>query len=130
MGRKDASRLSTVSNNDGSEMSSGKKAKGKRPPRKESPTTSGNQSTSKRLFDNWLIVTLLLAGAIGWVHGLHIWQMFENDRHFSHLSELERDLTFRTEMGLYYSYFKTMIEGTAYLQLYCMYNKVHFFMRT
>jgi len=111
MGRKDANRLSPATNNGGDDISPGKKVKGKRVSRKETSPATGTLPTTKRFFDNWLIVTLILAGVIGWVHGLHIWQMFENDRHFSHLSELERDLTFRTEMGLYYSYFKTMIEG-------------------
>ena len=49
---------------------------------------------------------LIIAFVISYFHFHYIYDLFENDKHFSHLSTLERELSFRTEMGLYYSYFK------------------------
>ncbi|KAF3692385.1 putative C-mannosyltransferase DPY19L1 [Channa argus] len=59
--------------------------------------------------------TLFLAALAGYLHWYHLFHLFENDRHFSHLSNLEKEMAFRTEMGLYYSYYKTIIEAPSFL---------------
>ncbi|KAM5273570.1 putative C-mannosyltransferase DPY19L2 [Ctenodactylus gundi] len=60
--------------------------------------------------------TLGIAAFVGLLHGLHLTLLLENSCHFSHLSTLEREMNFRTEMGLYYSYFKTIVEAPSFLE--------------
>lgn len=61
-------------------------------------------------------MVIALAVLVGAIHSAHIYHLFENDRYFSALSSLERDLSFRTEMGLYYSYYKTVIEASSFTE--------------
>ncbi|KAF7252953.1 hypothetical protein EG68_11613 [Paragonimus skrjabini miyazakii] len=56
----------------------------------------------------WILV-LCLSVFFGGLHWLHVTTLHENDLFYSHLSSRERELTFRTESGFYYSYFKQII---------------------
>ncbi|XP_026861180.1 dpy-19-like 1, like isoform X1 [Electrophorus electricus] len=70
-----------------------------------------------------VLIVLIIALAAGLSHWYHLSHLFENDRHFSHMSALEKEMAFRTEMGLYYSYFKTIIEAPTFLNgLYMIMN--------
>jgi len=66
---------------------------------------------------NWMSIffTVAIGIAVGAVNMYHVSTLYENDRNFSHLSTMEREMGFRTEMGLYYSYFKTVIEAEGAL---------------
>lgn len=52
------------------------------------------------------LIVFVIAVGCGILHWMHVSKMHENHITFSHLSSTERELTFRTEMGFYYSYFK------------------------
>merc|ERR1711976_1078760 len=73
-------------------------------------------SSNPEPFNFWRLGALLLSIIAGWIHYKYIWQLFENERHFSHLATIERDISFRTEQGLYYSYYKSIINAPSFKQ--------------
>ena len=62
------------------------------------------------------LVALSLALVAGYLHYSYVSRLFENDRFFSHLSDLEREMTFRTEAGFYYMYYKTMVRAETFTE--------------
>uniref|UniRef100_A0A674A3E7 Dpy-19 like C-mannosyltransferase 3 n=1 Tax=Salmo trutta TaxID=8032 RepID=A0A674A3E7_SALTR len=62
--------------------------------------------------------------AIGWIVGIslgmlcciYVATLHENDLWFSNIKEVEREISFRTECGLYYSYYKQMLRAPSIQQ--------------
>uniref|UniRef100_A0A8C1ANR4 Dpy-19 like C-mannosyltransferase 3 n=1 Tax=Cyprinus carpio carpio TaxID=630221 RepID=A0A8C1ANR4_CYPCA len=77
--------------------------------------------------NHWLAVAiaagLLLAGVIGLFHAWCVYSIHENLLWFSHLKEVEREISFRTECGLYYSYYKQMLKAPSIQQ--GLYELIH-----
>ncbi|KAG7216433.1 hypothetical protein INR49_001919 [Caranx melampygus] len=68
-------------------------------------------------------ITLFLAALTGYLHWYHLSQLFENDRHFSHLSNLEKEMAFRTEMVVLASWYRmyTGMGDPAYFYVACVF---------
>lgn len=89
---------------------------------------SAASSNPNKKYDYLKGVALCLALSLfaGYQHMSHVEQLFENDKHFSHLSTLERELSFRTENGLYFYYFKILAvpDGPEFSFLDTIRNKI------
>ncbi|XP_073163930.1 protein C-mannosyl-transferase DPY19L3 isoform X2 [Lepidochelys kempii] len=68
----------------------------------------------------WKRLSLTVGGTVAISFGLltsvYIATLHENDLWFSNIKEVEREISFRTECGLYYSYYKEMLQATSIQQ--------------
>nr|XP_056718346.1 probable C-mannosyltransferase DPY19L3 [Euleptes europaea] len=65
----------------------------------------------------WKKLSLITGGFVGISLGIltsvYVATLHENDLWFSNIKEVEREISFRTECGLYYSYYKQMLQAPS-----------------
>ncbi|KAH0619597.1 hypothetical protein JD844_000331, partial [Phrynosoma platyrhinos] len=65
----------------------------------------------------WKKLSPVLGGIVGISLGIltsvYVATLHENDLWFSNIKEVEREISFRTECGLYYSYYKQMLQAPS-----------------
>ncbi|XP_023930612.1 probable C-mannosyltransferase DPY19L3 [Lingula anatina] len=71
-----------------------------------------NMHLSKINFACGLLIMLF----IGYKYALYTKTLHENDMWFSNIREVEREISFRTESGLYYSYYKQFVNAPSVKQ--------------
>ncbi|XP_039242726.1 probable C-mannosyltransferase DPY19L3 isoform X3 [Pipra filicauda] len=68
----------------------------------------------------WNILSVTVGGivaiSLGLLTSVYVATLHENDLWFSNIKEVEREISFRTECGLYYSYYKQMIQAASIQQ--------------
>lgn len=65
----------------------------------------------------WLIWSFCGVAVLGYLSYWFAWYvqaLHENQMWFSHISEVEREISLRTECGLYYSYFKQLVNAEKF----------------
>ncbi|KAL4613630.1 putative C-mannosyltransferase DPY19L3 [Arapaima gigas] len=61
----------------------------------------------------WVAAGATAAVALGLLSCIYVATLHENDLWFSNIKEVEREISFRTECGLYYSYYKQMLRAPS-----------------
>ncbi|GLD55615.1 probable C-mannosyltransferase DPY19L3 isoform X2, partial [Lates japonicus] len=61
----------------------------------------------------WTSVGWSVSVGIGLLCCIYVATLHENDLWFSNIKEVEREISFRTECGLYYSYYKQMLQAPS-----------------
>ncbi|MGH0142860.1 UNVERIFIED_CONTAM: hypothetical protein FKN15_000439 [Acipenser sinensis] len=61
----------------------------------------------------WSVVGGLVAVSLGLLTCIYVATLHENDLWFSNIKEVEQEISFRTECGLYYSYYKQMLQASS-----------------
>ncbi|XP_016331841.1 probable C-mannosyltransferase DPY19L3 [Sinocyclocheilus anshuiensis] len=78
-------------------------------------------------FSWWTILCVMTGSIVGVSLGLlcciYVSTLHENDLWFSNIKEVEREISFRTECGLYYSYYKQMLKAPSIQQ--GLYELIH-----
>ncbi|XP_039527360.1 probable C-mannosyltransferase DPY19L3 [Pimephales promelas] len=78
-------------------------------------------------FSWWTILCITIGSIVGVSLGLlcciYVATLHENDLWFSNIKEVEREISFRTECGLYYSYYKQMLKAPSVQQ--GLYELIH-----
>uniref|UniRef100_A0A667X736 Dpy-19 like C-mannosyltransferase 3 n=1 Tax=Myripristis murdjan TaxID=586833 RepID=A0A667X736_9TELE len=64
----------------------------------------------------WTSVGWSVSVGLGLLCCIYVATLHENDLWFSNIKEVEREISFRTECGLYYSYYKQMLQAPSIQQ--------------
>ncbi|KAI8792141.1 C-mannosyltransferase DPY19L3 isoform X1 [Biomphalaria glabrata] len=80
--------------------------------------TTNNPEMNNGSFFSILNVVLGLAAmvSISYVNVTYTYQIHENTLWFTNIKEVEREISFRTESGLYYSYYKQLVDSPSLWQ--------------
>ncbi|XP_020618146.1 probable C-mannosyltransferase DPY19L3 [Orbicella faveolata] len=85
-------------------------------------STKGQQTEhTKEGGVHWFSLANFLVGAtvaliVGVKYALYVRELHENDMWFSNIGQIEREISFRTESGLYFSYYKQIVLAPSLFQ--------------